>query len=70
MTTLQITDSKTYVLTAQEDIGYRLANSYPKDGFFVAKGDSIRVLGSGVKLLTVRKWGTRQRGRYKLQEAR
>lgn len=65
-----MTNEKTYTLTALEDISYRVANSYPKDGFFVPKGESIRIVESALKILQVRKWNTKHKGKYTLTEVK
>jgi hypothetical protein len=58
---------KVYKLVAEEDITYRLASSYPKEGFFIAKGDSIRILGDVLAFLHVRRHGGKQKGKYRLE---
>ena len=57
-------DNTVFRLVAQEDVTYRIGDSYPKEGFFVKRGDSIRITSEGLRLIQVRRVGTKQRGQY------
>lgn len=59
--------SKVYLLTAEEDVNYRLMSSYPKEGFFLPAGESIRILKDVLDKLSVRKHGTKQKGKFRLE---
>ena len=56
-----------YKLTAEEDIRYRLMNSYPPEGFAIPEGGHIRILGEVLNSLKVRKANGKGRGKYRLE---
>lgn len=56
----------TYKLVALEDLRYRIANSYPPNGFAVKSGTHITITTEGLRLFTCKAKNGRK-GRYQLE---
>lgn len=64
---MTLTEIKLHRLTALEDLHYRLASSYPVEGFGMKQGESITITPEGLKLFTAKGDASKRRAKFSVE---